>query len=256
MLYHNLWYIDHQSQYTSPIDNRSANVSGYFPFTNQYVTNLGSNSNPVNLPRLEYIAANFNLNAPNPTSINNPSNGNVSLRAGKAIVLKSGFSAKPGSTFHAYIQRFHCNGSNDVIRSSQGSAEQNADYADTDFDVLPNTNPKQKTSVGETNTEPLLTKVTDIKKNTIVSKVNDHNKILIYPNPSNGVFTVKFDMKTSKNINIIVTDILNNEVLRQNVNTDTNKEIELDLKANSKGVYFINLNFGEGNNVVQKLIIQ
>lgn len=256
MLYHNLWYIDHPSQYVSPIDNRSASISGYFPFTNSYVTNLGSNANPLNIPRLEYIAADNLVNAPNPTVVNDPANGNVSLRAGKAVLLKPGFSAKHGSTFHAYIQRFHCNSSNDVVRAMQDTTKQSSDYTSTNFDVLPNTNPKQKKTEIEDNTEPVLTKVTDIKKNTISKKTNaGNNKILIYPNPSSGVFTIKFDVNTAKNINITVNDILNNEILHQNVNTD-NKEIELDLRSNPKGVYFLNIGFSGGNNVVQKLIIQ
>ena len=257
MLYHNLYYIDNPSLYTSSADNRYANVTGSWPISSQ--NNLGSNANPLYLPRLENILANNIINAPNPSVPTDPSNGNVSYRAGKVISLKPGFSAKAGSTFHGYIQRFFCGGGNDPNRVLQDTLKQNADYSDTNFEVQTSSEPKKQKANVEQEVEVPLTKISDIKKNTpntnLSKKTTQSNKVSIYPNPSNGIFTINLDLKSVSNVNITVTDLLNNEVFKQKAENSI-KQFEIDLRGYSKGVYLINVGFGEGSNLVQKLIVQ
>ncbi|MBP7496409.1 MAG: T9SS type A sorting domain-containing protein [Bacteroidales bacterium] len=88
----------------------------------------------------------------------------------------------------------------------------------------------------------------DIKTNS--SDIN--NSLTIYPNPSNGKFTVLINNTEAKSHLVNITDILGKKVYTSNFK---NNLIDLNLENQSKGVYFLNIN--SGNNVyTQKLVIK
>ncbi len=65
--------------------------------------------------------------------------------------------------------------------------------------------------------------------------------ISIYPNPTNGVVNIKFDLDQSRDIQVNVMDALGKLVDIKNFNGVYNNTVELDLTDNAKGVYFIKI---------------
>ena len=73
--------------------------------------------------------------------------------------------------------------------------------------------------------------------------------IEIYPNPSNGIFTIR---NISDVRNIQINDILGKMVLSQN-NTKNHTTLAIN-KPN--GVYFVQLAFKNGEKVIRKVVIK
>jgi PKD repeat protein len=65
--------------------------------------------------------------------------------------------------------------------------------------------------------------------------------ISVYPNPSNGIVNISFDLDQSRNIELNVMDALGKLVDLKNFNSVYNNTIELDLSSNAKGIYFIKI---------------
>ena len=89
----------------------------------------------------------------------------------------------------------------------------------------------------------------------INSSTNNGN-VNIYPNPTNGMFTIHIGNADFNEMIITVVDIQGREVykaLDKNINSDYSKQISLEGVA--KGIYYIKLNYGAESNV-QKLIIE
>ena len=74
--------------------------------------------------------------------------------------------------------------------------------------------------------------------------------ISVYPNPSNGVFSVSNSVNND-NINYTVTNILGSTVVSGKFNNSKN----VDLSAQSKGIYFITFE-SNGNKITKKIIIE
>ncbi len=72
----------------------------------------------------------------------------------------------------------------------------------------------------------------------------------VYPNPSNGMFTVS--LPKGKTFEMEVTDLTGKVVMKQVVKGNA---AQLDLKGQAQGVYMLKIT-SEGNTAVQKLIIQ
>jgi len=93
----------------------------------------------------------------------------------------------------------------------------------------------------------------------IVSVINPLNNFYLeklFPNPSNGVFTLK--MKTIKNseLNISIKNILGKEVYYEDIlSTNTSSIKQLKLKYLNKGLYFITLQQGN-TSIIRKLVIE
>jgi hypothetical protein len=69
------------------------------------------------------------------------------------------------------------------------------------------------------------------------------NSVNIYPNPSNGIFTVEFnETKLSKDLEIEVVDVLGRSIYTQKVKPFNGKHYEaLDLSNNPNGQYFLRI---------------
>jgi PKD repeat protein len=84
--------------------------------------------------------------------------------------------------------------------------------------------------------------------------INENAKVLsfisVFPNPSNGVFSIANTL-TTDNINYSVTNILGSVVLSGKFTSTKN----IDLSSQSKGIYFITFE-NEGNKVSRKIVIE
>ncbi len=78
----------------------------------------------------------------------------------------------------------------------------------------------------------------------------------VFPNPSNGVFTLKFDQKNKAKTAIEITDLQGKVVFEEDlgkVSGDINKKI--DISNHGKGVYLINLISGK-NKASKRVIVK
>jgi hypothetical protein len=82
------------------------------------------------------------------------------------------------------------------------------------------------------------------------------NGIVIFPNPSTGLFTLKFNQKEIANYSIEVRSLNGQLVDSYELNNVTNEfNYSMDLQSQSKGMYFIHVNNGS-KTVIQKISIQ
>ncbi len=84
---------------------------------------------------------------------------------------------------------------------------------------------------------------------TGVENISKQN-ILVFPNPSTGIFTVILNKPTSK---ICVFDVLGNCIMSKVANNNTN--YELDLSGQSKGIYFMEI-LSDGERAMKKIVLQ
>jgi len=82
------------------------------------------------------------------------------------------------------------------------------------------------------------------------------NEIQIFPNPSNGIFTIDFGQQGHhKNYAIEVRDIMGNLII--SLESVNKSQITLDLSGNSQGIYVLYLlNYHDNSLTTYKLILQ
>lgn len=76
----------------------------------------------------------------------------------------------------------------------------------------------------------------------------------MYPNPSNGIFTVNFNNSHNNKIRIDIYNMLG-EIVFSDSNIEPQPSFEIDLSSIPKGLYFINLNDGQ-KNYAEKMMIR
>jgi hypothetical protein len=76
----------------------------------------------------------------------------------------------------------------------------------------------------------------------------------VYPNPSNGKFTVKFDGLQRANCKLEISNLIGKEIHNAFFNLQTNT-LDIDLSNFPKGLYFVKVYDGT-NNDTQKIIIE
>ena len=71
------------------------------------------------------------------------------------------------------------------------------------------------------------------------------NELNVYPNPSNGSYTIKLNLRASEEVSIRAINSLGQEVLAQELNglSGTN-EYSIDMTAQPNGIYFLSLRAG------------
>ncbi len=81
-------------------------------------------------------------------------------------------------------------------------------------------------------------------------------KISIYPNPNNGIFTVRLNENFGENVTIKVMNPMGSMVFEsEGSNTNSGFTTELDLSNLNKGLYFLVIENYQGN-TVQRIIIR
>ncbi len=92
---------------------------------------------------------------------------------------------------------------------------------------------------------------------TGINQLTKTYKLNIFPNPSNGEVTVKFNLNDAANVSLNVVDILGKEVLPStNYNLNAGEQ-SISINKNSglsKGIYFVNLSVN-GAKMSKKLVI-
>lgn len=86
--------------------------------------------------------------------------------------------------------------------------------------------------------------------NPIENKIN--TKLLVYPNPTTGLLTIKNEKYRIKNVSVF--DIYGKEVLSQDV-TLRHSKCELDLSTQPKGIYIIKVQTSKGV-AVEKVVLE
>lgn len=87
-------------------------------------------------------------------------------------------------------------------------------------------------------------------KNVTPLGINEYEKdnFVIYPNPSNGVFTLEINSKNNLNVSYIITNTTGQIILQKNYTIQQGKSAEtIDISQFSKGVYLLQIN--DGNSI-------
>lgn len=85
------------------------------------------------------------------------------------------------------------------------------------------------------------------------SSISSHDRISIYPNPSNGQLNIKFSQIQEFNVEIEVLDLFGNSVLKKLYGY--NSEIKLDLTGYRNGIYLLKVKTNK-KTFVEKISIQ
>jgi hypothetical protein len=91
--------------------------------------------------------------------------------------------------------------------------------------------------------------------NVGIDEVLSNNNMIVYPNPSAGIFTVEINGFSNENGTVNVNDVTGKIIASYEVKNSTNGKFNMDLQSFSKGVYFINY-VSNGKNISQRVVIQ
>lgn len=87
---------------------------------------------------------------------------------------------------------------------------------------------------------------------TSINKKNkDELSITIYPNPTDGILNLKFEIVNEAPITIKITNALGQVVLTESASI---QHSSINIQHFEAGIYFININDSKGNNAVRKII--
>nr|NQU91528.1 T9SS type A sorting domain-containing protein [Bacteroidota bacterium] len=90
---------------------------------------------------------------------------------------------------------------------------------------------------------------------TGVYELADQWSVQIFPNPSNGQFSVNLQSATDSHVSLSIYNSIGREVYRNDkIRVETNSDINIHLN-HPDGIYFLNLK-GDGVNLIKKVVIQ
>jgi hypothetical protein len=89
----------------------------------------------------------------------------------------------------------------------------------------------------------LLTSSAACQKNLAVNNFDLQNSLFIYPNPSNGTFSINFKNLEHENFNLTVLDMLGKRI--KIINNISIKDSKIDLSELSNGTYLLKINSQE-----------
>lgn len=78
---------------------------------------------------------------------------------------------------------------------------------------------------------------------------NDFNKVSIFPNPTTGILNLEMELKSTAEIDIIITDILGREILSEQYARNSRISSQIDLSKHSNGIYLMRIRSGEDERV-------
>ncbi|MBW6460244.1 MAG: C10 family peptidase [Bacteroidales bacterium] len=87
-----------------------------------------------------------------------------------------------------------------------------------------------------------------------IPDIESSNVLVVYPNPSCGMVTIRFSEEVQKTTRVIITDLSGRELLRREVSRMNSGSTQLDLRHLSPGIYFLNVIFDNLPVQTQKII--
>jgi hypothetical protein len=90
---------------------------------------------------------------------------------------------------------------------------------------------------------------------TGISELTENWTVNIFPNPSDGIFSIKISSLSNKPASLKIMNTLGTVVYQSNINVDPSKTMDIKLTNQPEGIYYLNLK-GEGVNLIKKVIIQ
>lgn len=142
--------------------------------------------------------------------------------------------------FHPYNTSFFIVG---VTNSSTEIATSNGYQPSKQVFDLINNSQQSASNIFITHFEPL----------PLSNETFESSNILIYPNPNNGNFTVKFKNNGFENATIEVSDILGKKVYQQNL---LNEETIINTNDLSKGIYLLKVKMPDGTFYNSKIVVE
>ncbi len=190
-----------------------------WPITNITYLNSGhySDTIPITANCDSIVTINLNINKVNTTVINNETN----LTA----------IAKP-----ATFQWLNCDSNFIVIKGATSS------------NFIPTKNGNYAVQVTQNNCRD-TSKCYNLTKVGLVENIFSKN-LTIYPNPTNGIFTIDFG-QTYRKVNIRLTDLTGKVIKEETVSQASIINMQT---VEAKGVYFLHINDENGNTAIIKLI--
>jgi hypothetical protein len=87
---------------------------------------------------------------------------------------------------------------------------------------------------------PIMGQVTQSEKAQVPEQ--DDKEVAIYPNPSNGVFTISVANLSAKKVELRILNVIGNEIHRETLSrADGQFSRTIDLSGKAKGLYYIKL---------------
>lgn len=95
------------------------------------------------------------------------------------------------------------------------------------------------------------------KEKTLTVAQND-NDFTIYPNPSNGVFTVSLANMSAKKADLRIMNVIGNEIYHETITRDNallSATVDLSRYSKAKGLYYVKLET-DNFSVVRRVIVK
>ncbi|HCS20765.1 MAG TPA: hypothetical protein DIW47_09430 [Bacteroidetes bacterium] len=108
---------------------------------------------------------------------------------------------------------------------------------------------------GSGNVSALTTRIVNVWTPTSVEGLDLGSMIEVYPNPSNGAFTVKLDEQLGGKVSVQIVDALGKGVFAAGAEAFVNGEANIDLSHVTAGVYLIQLTTEQGS-VSKRIVIK
>ena len=146
-------------------------------------------------------------------------NAHLETKAGRSVTLEPGFEATKGSVYHGYIEATDCELSGDEV-----------DYINKNRLAAP--------------AQP---------KNTAVDALADaEDQFLLYPNPTNGIFTVKWTQENQQPTVLKVYDLTGKVLHQENIRVSGQS---INLSHFTHGIYIVQIQ-NENTQQTRRLVIQ
>lgn len=185
------------------------------------------------------INATIWLAASAPTLTVTPANQNVNVSAGNTI-----FNVSSNTNWSCSSDANWCI----VTPSGSGNGNINAVYSENTGNITRTANILVSAEGAPTQTLTVTQLASFVSINA-----NPESGIQLFPNPSNGVFTITGIPNTSDDINITILDSNGRLVNARHYNWET--EYSIDMSANSRGIYIVKVDAG-GKTITWKLSLQ